>query len=70
MKRTALLLLGLSLFGCARPGEFGYTTVYTPQERAQQIARTWDWEGKQIPDDIDHILLLRPTGHLTEWNLR
>lgn len=73
MKRTALLLLGLAgltLTGCARPGEFGYTTVLTPEERSQAIARNWDWEGKQVVDDIDHLLLLRPTSHLTEWQLR
>ena len=29
-----------------------------------------DWDGKQIVDDFDHMMLLRPMGHLTAWNLR
>ncbi len=70
MKRFALVLLAITATGCARPGEFGYTPAYTLRERNQQIARNWDWEGKQIMDDIDHALLLRPVGHLTLWNLR
>jgi hypothetical protein len=67
------LLVGISsasLVGCARPGEFGWTPAYTAHERGQLIARNWDYEGKQSQDDIDHIFLLRPASHLTEWNLR
>jgi hypothetical protein len=70
MKRFALLLLGLAMAGCARPGELGYTPAYTATEHEQQIARVWDLEGKEMVDDIDHALLLNPSNHLTEWNIR
>jgi hypothetical protein len=70
MKKLALLLLAVAATGCARPGEFGYSPAYTPEERGRIIARNWDWEGKQIIDDFDHMMLLRPVGHLTMWNLR
>lgn len=66
----ALLVAGSTLGGCARPGEFGWTPGYTAKERGQIIARNWDYEGKQIMDDIDHALLLRPAGRLTAWNVR
>jgi hypothetical protein len=69
---TALLLTvyGLLMTGCARPFEWGYSPAYTAQERHEMIARNWDLEGKQIFDDIDAALLLRPVGHLTMWNVR
>ena len=70
MKRLALLALGLTMVGCARPGEFGYTPAYTASENEQHIARTWDLEGKQLVDDVDHALLLTPQNHLSEWNVR
>jgi len=49
--------------GCATP-------AYSPQERGAQIARNWDYEGKQIADDIDSALLLRPASKLTIWHVR
>ena len=62
MKKFAYLgLVTLTLFvstGCARPGEFGWTPAYTARVRGDMIARNWDYEGKQIMDDIDHVLLL------------
>jgi hypothetical protein len=71
LSAVMLGLAGLSLTGgCARPFEFGYTPAYTANERAKLIARNWDNEGKQISDDIDTILLLRPQGRLTIWNVR
>lgn len=70
MKRLTLALLAILATGCARPGEFGYTPALTADERHREIARNWDWEGKQLVDDIDHALLLRPMGHLTLWDLR
>ncbi|WP_428937385.1 hypothetical protein [Fontivita pretiosa] len=70
MKRMALVVLALLMGGCARPFEVGWSPAYSARERHQQIARNWDWEGKQLVDDIDRALLLRPMGHLTIWHLR
>ena len=74
MKKVAsallLTVLGLLMSGCARPFEWGWSPAYTADERHKMIARNWDYEGKQMFDDIDHALLLRPAGHLTEWNVR
>lgn len=69
---TALLILSAvaATTGCARPGEFGYTTAYTSKERGNAILRNWDNEGKMAMDDIDSFLLLRPQTHLTPWNMR
>ena len=71
-KFASITLLGsaLLLTGCARPWELGWDPAYSADERGKQIARNWDYEGKQIVEDVDHILLLRPMGHLTQWNLR
>jgi carbonic anhydrase len=67
MKKVLLLVsVAGSMFvspGCATP-------AYSPTERRQQIARNWDYEGRQATDDWDHILLLRPASRLTIWNVR
>ena len=66
-----LTVIGASMLGgCARPNEIGWTPAYTTGERAGQIARNWDMEGKYMQDDIDHILLLRPMSQLTDWHVR
>jgi hypothetical protein len=74
MKKLAIFALiaagVMSAVGCARPGELFYTPAYTARERADQIARNWDNEGKMSQDDIDHFLLLRPQSRLTTWNMR
>jgi hypothetical protein len=49
--------------GCETPG-------YSSQERFHAIERNWGWEYEQINDDIDHIFLLRPADHLSEWNIQ
>jgi hypothetical protein len=73
MNKIGLLsLLAIAAFlstGCARPNEFGYTPAYTAKERGDQILRNWDLEGKQLVDDVDHDLLLRPASNLTIWNV-
>ena len=72
-KISLLSILAVAAFlttGCARPNEFGYTPAYTAKERGDQIARNWDLQGKQIVDDVDHALLLRPASNLTIWNVR
>lgn len=72
MKRFGLLLLVVvgTMAGCARPGELGWSPAYSRKELNQQIARNWDWEGKQLVDDVEKTLMLRPMSHLTIWNLR
>ena len=65
MKYFALLLIvaaGLSA-GCATP-------AYSMGERWQMIFRNWAYEEKQMQDDIDHLLLLRPASRLTIWHVR
>ena len=49
--------------GCATP-------AYSPSERRAQIARNWDYEAKQITDDFDSMMLLRPASHMTIWNVQ
>jgi hypothetical protein len=73
MRKLAALVLvlgGLVASGCARPNEVGWAPAYTEHEREQLILRNWDYEGKQLVDDVDHALLLRPASHLTVWNVR
>ena len=74
MKKLAssLMLFGaaIALTGCARPWEIGWSPAHTADERGKEIARNWDYEGKQLVEDIDHILLLRPATRLTLWNVR
>ena len=67
---TVLLFAAVSMTGCARPFELGWGVAYSADERGKMIARNWDYEGKQLVDDIDSALLLRPMSHLTMWNLR
>lgn len=76
MKSLALCSLALGLMvgtGCAKhytlDNDFGASPGYSSTERYQQIYRNWDYEGKQMMDDIDHALLLRPASHLTKWNV-
>ena len=60
--------------GCAPAklgrNEIGYTPAYSLSERTDMIERNWDYEGKQMQDDIDHALLLRPAGRLSIWNVQ
>ena len=66
MKLTALLLLvvaGLFAQGCATP-------AYSGHERWQMISRNWSFEAKQINDDIDSLLMLRPASRMSIWHIR
>ena len=68
MKRIAmfLLLAGITLTSAGCLGTPGYTGT----ERNRQIGRAWSYEGGQIVDDFDYVLLLRPPSRLTTWNVR
>ncbi len=68
---SILAVAGLSVVGCARPGELGYTPAYSAKERGDMIARNWDLEGKYMQDSIDEdILMVRPASNLSIWNVR
>lgn len=58
-----LFAAGLFSGGCSTP-------AYDWPERHAQILRNWDYEGKQMTDDFDHIFLLRPSSRMTIWNVR
>lgn len=78
MKTLLLLALAAGSMvlasGCAPAklgrNEFLWTPAYTATERFNMIERNWDYEGKQLQDDVDHALLLRPASHLTVWNVQ
>jgi hypothetical protein len=63
------LLIGLlactAMFGGGCSG-----MAYSQEERHAQIARTWDIDGRQLVDDIDSALLLRPPSRMTIWHVR
>jgi hypothetical protein len=61
---AAVAVLPVFASGCLAP------PAYSSIERAQQIGRNWDYEGRQSVDDLDHVLLLRPVSKLTIWNVR
>jgi len=67
MKKLACLLLlaggAFGIGGCASP-------AYTGGENLARTLRTWDYENKQMIDDIDDVFLFRPASHATIWNLR
>ena len=67
MKKFVLLAVvaGSMIFtsGCETPG-------YTSQERFQRIGRNAGYQYEQINDDVDNLFLLRPTEHLSQWNLQ
>lgn len=48
---------------------FGSTPIFSAQERYARIGRNWNLETKMLNDDLDEVLLLRPTSSLTEWNI-
>jgi hypothetical protein len=59
------LLAGAALFngGCATP-------AYSARERSALISRTWSLDSKQVVDDWDSLLLLRPPSRMTVWHVR
>lgn len=68
MKKFFLLLMLLGGMGLS--SGCGSTPAYSSHERFQMIGRNWNYEGAQAMDDVDMLLLLRPAGHLTLWNVR
>ena len=60
-----VLLAGTAIFsqGCATP-------VYSTHERWQLIGRNWAAEERQMQDDIDDVLMLRPMSRMSIWHIR
>ena len=56
-------VLGMSCCGCATPG-------LTARERNDVILRGMQYDMEQTTDDFDDVFMLRPIGHLTEWDLQ
>ena len=67
--KTLVLLALISAFSVLATG-CGATPAYSGKERGRMIARNWDYEFKQMNDDIDHLLLLRGGGNLTIWHVQ
>lgn len=59
---AVLLMLGLS-------GGCGETPAYTGQERFDQDARNAGLDLRELADDTDIALLLRPSDTLTYWDV-
>jgi hypothetical protein len=78
MKKLALsaLLLTTVMFGsgCAQyelgRNEFGSTPAYSLRERGSHFGRMVDIDLKEVNDDIDEILMLRPASMLSVWHVR
>jgi len=65
LSMAVLSAAGLMMAGC----EAGPTPAYTGPERAAMIGRNWTYEWQQVADDTDYLLLLRPEGELTYWDV-
>jgi hypothetical protein len=67
MRKIACLLLlvgtGFGLGGCATP-------AYTGGENVSRVLRTWDFEHKQMIEEIMYETMIEPPSRSTVWNLR
>jgi hypothetical protein len=57
---SAMVVLG----GCTTA-----TPAYSAKERFAQIHRNDVYQSEALNDDVDHMLLLRPSSQLTIWNV-
>lgn len=64
-----LVVLALLVAGSVLSAGCGATPAYSAKERSRMIGRNWGYEGRQINDDIDHVLLQRGGGWMTKWNV-
>jgi hypothetical protein len=44
--------------------------AYSQAERDALISRTWNVDGREMVDDFDSLLLLRPPSRMTIWHVR
>jgi hypothetical protein len=63
---SVLLLVGLAiaLTGCTLD-----TPAYSAKERFAQINRNVAYQSAAINDDLDYIVLFRPSNQETVWNV-
>lgn len=64
------VLFGLLAGAVLTSGGCAETPAYSANERNAMIARTWRIDSRQIVDDVDSILLLRPPSRMTIWHIR
>jgi hypothetical protein len=67
MRKLACLLLlaggAFGIGGCASP-------AYSGGENFARTMRAWDFENKQMIDDVNHVFLFQPPSQSSVWNLR
>ncbi|MEM6315922.1 MAG: hypothetical protein AAF743_17665, partial [Planctomycetota bacterium] len=64
---AAAALLCFVGVGCSNGVNDTYVPGYTLQQRNIEVARNISMEGKQLADDVDHLLMLRPVSQLSYW---
>ncbi len=60
----SLLAAAFALAGCTAD-----TPAYSAKERFAQIHRNYNFEAEAMNDDIDNLLLFRPSNQETIWNV-
>lgn len=77
MKLIALALLAgglMGVTGCSyripHQNDLGASPSLSSRDRGQAIDKNWAFEGQQFVDDVDSLLLLRPSSRMTIWNTR
>ena len=67
IKKLAMLVLLVAatfgIGGCSTP-------AYTTGENVSRTLRTWDFEWKQLNDDLIYELMFYPPSRMSMWNLR
>ncbi len=60
----SLLVAGIALAGCS-----ANTPAYSAKERFAQMHRNNTFEAEAINDDIDNLMLFRPSNQESIWNV-
>jgi hypothetical protein len=66
---TWALIAGTGLMGAVLMTGCGSTPAYSGDERAAQVGRNWALEWQEASDDMDNVLLIRPSSTLTQWDV-
>ena len=59
-----LLVAAGALAGCS-----ANTPAYSAKERFAQIHRNYTFEAEAINDDVDNVMLFRPSNQESIWNV-